>query len=484
MLWVYLNKSGAAECVVNVGNKIRQGDAFELFVVPWGLNNDSQGEDISNYQVSSVRYLAPPNLEFKQASEGTPEETIRTFNITKTTQANYHFMSGTPYKGFYVKIPSEATSGAVNGGNIALEIVLFGDNGFSHGETITVYVEPTYGAKRTMISDSDYNLIIDLIRQANFILSFGMMVADENGAEAIPDDDSAYPTLYLSKSLGFVHGSLKIDRAAITDAYNALPEEEADGFATIAYLDTPNVTLKIPATFFGRDRDGNDVQFRLNNGTGHCINLDVYISDVQDDSGTASDIDVVTFFGTCWVVANYLEWGRAEEAPAKVITDVQAVTETLPAGSDATVGITIIDDEPESPSSTLRFSFGIPQGGKGEDGVDGESATMNATATSSTTTLEPSENANVSITLSPSGTPQNRTYNFGFDFRIPKGENGVLVETQGFVGFMVVDGHLVAKTVGEEAPDICIVSDDPNSDYYYETLGLPASMVGHLIYTY
>lgn len=46
------------------------------------------------------------------------------------------------------------------------------------------------------------------------------------------------------------------------------------------------------------------------------------------------------------------------------------------------------------------------------------------------------------------------------------------------------NGHLIMYYSSENSPDIYLVSDDENSDSYYETLGVPANLVGHLVFIY
>lgn len=63
----------------------------------------------------------------------------------------------------------------------------------------------------------------------------------------------------------------------------------------------------------------------------------------------------------------------------------------------------------------------------------------------------------------------------------PTGSNAV-----GAVVFTIDEnGHLIMHTSNVDVNDnIFLVNDDPNSQSYYGTLGVPSSLVGHLVYIY
>lgn len=74
----------------------------------------------------------------------------------------------------------------------------------------------------------------------------------------------------------------------------------------------------------------------------------------------------------------------------------------------------------------------------------------------------------------------------------PKGDKGD-VGPQGIQGepainatyFKINDGgHLIMYYSNETTPNIYLVSDDENSSSYYETLGVPSNLVGHLVFIY
>lgn len=63
----------------------------------------------------------------------------------------------------------------------------------------------------------------------------------------------------------------------------------------------------------------------------------------------------------------------------------------------------------------------------------------------------------------------------------PTGSNAV-----GAVVFTIDEnGHLIMHTSNVDVNDnIHLVNDDPSSPDYYETLGVPAGLIGHLVYIY
>ena len=80
---------------------------------------------------------------------------------------------------------------------------------------------------------------------------------------------------------------------------------------------------------------------------------------------------------------------------------------------------------------------------------------------------------------------------------MPKANLGRVVGPQGPVGprgsdavgavVFTIDenGHLIMHSSSVELDnDIHLVNDDPSSPDYYETLGVSASLIGHLIYIY
>lgn len=361
MLWIYINNTGTIECQVNVGNKIRQGDGFQCFVVPWNMNGENPiGPDISEFSTLSVHYLCPPNLDYRVADEA-PTAMAKTFHLKAPSEVNSYFRDNAVYNGFLANIPATATDFAANGGNIMLEFrwVTNGTGGetYTHSQDLSVFVEPTVGAKKTLIGEDNYAYIMNLLKQANFVLSFPMTVDTEHGASAIPDDPSAFPTIMLSKSFGFVKGKLNVAREQLEDGM------DGDGFCTIAHFTNQNVELKMPATVFGRDQEGNDIQLRLNHGGDHTINLDLFISDIDETTPN----DVIEFFGSCWVDATYLDFSDAETSGLLI----SGVTASAVEGSPVGVTATIEEDSSDPTAATLDFQFTIPKGEAGQDGQDG-----------------------------------------------------------------------------------------------------------------
>ena len=158
MLWIYFDRQGVAKCKVNVGNKIRQGDEVPLSIYLEGTNDGT-----NNWKVYNVAYITPnaTSLESATAAEdtGLVEET---FSLGNPSEANFYFKNGETYKVYEATLPEEATSFGGNGGHIAIKITLGLDDDQQRMETISQYVEPTYGNKATNITDQEYAKLISL----------------------------------------------------------------------------------------------------------------------------------------------------------------------------------------------------------------------------------------------------------------------------------------------------------------------------------
>lgn len=116
--------------------------------------------------------------------------------------------------------------------------------------------------------------------------------------------------------------------------------------------------------------------------------------------------------------------------------------------------------------STLQTgTFLVPEGPQGEQG---DPAGFGTPQTSTTTFTNPSgTDAGASVNCNATGPDTAKVMNFDFTFYIPKGADGVITSSSGFIGFQIVDGQLTATTQ----------EDDP-SEY------LTINSSGQLIYTY
>ena len=424
MLWIYVNSTGAIECSVNVGYKVRQGDAFDVFIVLWGMNGEATPNNIGGalYTLSYVKYINPQMNSFSSAYVGAIESANEEFIVGNPSQVNSKFVSGVAYNGYKVRIPEQATTFSSNGGNVGLEIGLLsnGESQYVHAQTANVFVEGTYANKPDLITTSDYAMMLDLIREANFVLTFPLTLVSENGVSAITGDPNQ-PTIVLSKTFAYVGGKCKVDRSLLNDALEAVAGTEDDGYATIAYFDSANVSLRYEAQIFGIDQYGNTVQLRVQGakGTINRINVDLFI----EDPIASSFIDEITFFGTCPVDATYLDFSSGEEGEGKLITDISASANTLPAGSSATVTASVVPLG-DGVSAYLQFVFGIPKGDKGDQGDKGDTGDSAGfgTPTASASGLPAGSAPTVSVSVD-SESPDTAKV-FQFNFGIPKGDTG------------------------------------------------------------
>lgn len=165
MLWVWFDRQGVAKCVVNVGNKIRQGDSFKLAIYVEGAN-----EGDAQWEVLAVEYMTPNSVSPSFADGLTLDTRSETFSLGNPSQANYYFKDGQTYEVWECEIPSEATDFPGNGGTIGIKVTLTDDASSSDGsaqkrmEIVSQYVEPTYGNKPTRLTDGDYSRLLRLCR--------------------------------------------------------------------------------------------------------------------------------------------------------------------------------------------------------------------------------------------------------------------------------------------------------------------------------
>lgn len=157
MLWVHVGVDGSIDCQVNVGNKVRQGNGFELFIV-------TETNDVENFEINRVGYIKPGEQEIVSLNVSVQKEENIEFELNRPSQANSFFKGGATYNGYMASIPDEATTFYGNGGHIQLVIYAVSVDGRSENtQNVTVFVEPTYGSKYVGISDNDYSVILGLI---------------------------------------------------------------------------------------------------------------------------------------------------------------------------------------------------------------------------------------------------------------------------------------------------------------------------------
>ena len=157
MLWVHVGVDGSIDCQVNVGNKVRQGNGFELFIV-------TETNNVENFEINRVGYIKPGEQEIVSLNVPVRREENIEFELNRPSQANSFFKGGATYNGYMASIPAEATTFYGNGGHIQLVIYAVSVDGRSENtQNVTIFVEPTYGNKYVGISDTDYGVILRII---------------------------------------------------------------------------------------------------------------------------------------------------------------------------------------------------------------------------------------------------------------------------------------------------------------------------------
>lgn len=192
MLWIHIGVDGSIDCQVNVGNKVRQGNAFQCFMV----TSDASG--IENYEVNKVGYLKPTAQEVVTQSVSVTKSK-QTFELGKPSQTNSYFACGVEYEGYLASIPSDATTFYANGGHISLVIYAITKDGkFENTQNVSVFVEPTNGKNYIGISYEDYYVLDSLISSLEKEVD---NVHPETFVKKLPGDGENYK-VYMASPTG------------------------------------------------------------------------------------------------------------------------------------------------------------------------------------------------------------------------------------------------------------------------------------------
>ena len=87
MLWVHVGVDGSIDCQVNVGNKVRQGNGFELFIV-------TETNNVENFEINRVGYIKPGEQEIVSLNVPVRREENIEFELNRPSQANSSFKGG------------------------------------------------------------------------------------------------------------------------------------------------------------------------------------------------------------------------------------------------------------------------------------------------------------------------------------------------------------------------------------------------------
>ena len=184
MLWVFIDNSGTVLCDVNVGNRIRQGNDFDVFVCFQGQPTSTSGddgswtEDTAIWGLRNITYIKPTSNGLEGVYTSDPQLAAIQFKLGTPSQANTQFIGGNYYQGWLVHIAKEATTFRGNGGHMTLmfsmkDLAHAGDMSYDqYAQTISVFLEPTYGQQPSMITLTDYDTLMGFIRDST-VLNLG-----------------------------------------------------------------------------------------------------------------------------------------------------------------------------------------------------------------------------------------------------------------------------------------------------------------------
>lgn len=164
---------------------------------------------------------------------------------------------------------------------------------------------------------------------------------------------------------------------------------------------------------------------------------------------------------------------------------------------DKILGITVISGIDGEPGTTVSYGITTEQSpdtpigtfyvynGQDAVGIPAGFGTIQALPTQNST-LAPNQQATSAASVTASGFDTAKNFDFSFTFGIPRGADGTYTASGTALGLIVdsSNGHLLLYSPDGGNHGIYLVDEDPNSPSYYATLGLDASYVGKLVFTY
>lgn len=432
MLWVYINNQGVAECKVNVGNRIRQGNSFYVFVCVEGQQDDPQ---TMVWSLQDIGYLKPYADEFVYLYDN--EDIVQTeeeFNLNNPSQANSYFIGGRTYKGYKLLIPAVATTFPSNGGHLALSFLMMDIEGHgTYADTVSVYVEATQGMHQTSIGADDYATLINLFRASN-VFNIGA----KDNLLFLNDYYGASQSIYFT-----VDGVPYI-------CLISFDEETGETTQTLISISEEGLMTAQVRKFDGEHWSVWSEQYFLDEITsieetavsGREHTYTIYTKSHPDGAGTF----VVTDGITPHINPENKHWMFGD-------VDSGIVAE----GED---GLT-----PYIDPTTKHWMIGSTDTGVRAEGLDAGIASDVQTAVN-ITTLEPGQQAFAQVSATASGPDDAKVFGFSFNLGIPKGADGVLTQSSGVIGFQInSDGNLIMVPSGLAVPNVRVVDDasDPNN---------------------
>lgn len=207
MLWVFIDNSGTVLCDVNVGNRIRQGNDFDVFVCFQGQPTSTSGdegswtEDTSIWGLRNITYIKPTASGLEGVYASDPQQAALQFKLGTPSQANTQFVGGNYYQGYLVHVQKEATTFRGKGGHMTLmfsmkDLAHAGDMSYDqYAKALSVFIEPTYGEQPSMLTLTDYDTLMALARDSTVMNLWE--ITDESDLDAYyytrPTEDNPSP---------------------------------------------------------------------------------------------------------------------------------------------------------------------------------------------------------------------------------------------------------------------------------------------------
>lgn len=250
MLWVFIDNTGTIICNVSVGNRVRQGNPFSMFICFEGGASSANGYvDNSIFGVRNVSYIRPDMSTLLSTYVNQPSGlTQETFNLGNPSEMNSCFVNGVTYLGYRVDFLQETTTFDGNGGHMAVLVSMFrkshpDDMSYDQrAQMLSLFIEPVYGQKPSKLTLGDYDLLMSLWRNSSNV-SLGVI-----------EDESILDQFYYIKPTPDNPNPVE-PNAFYTYVYEGMPY-----FLFVAYDEENEVTIQQRIGFI-RSEDGNYVTY-------------------------------------------------------------------------------------------------------------------------------------------------------------------------------------------------------------------------------
>ena len=150
MIWIHINNQGGIDCIVNEGNRPRQGNEIVIFC----------NYDYEEWEPNGAEYFQFANKTWTAQNVTVSAQRQATFNLGNPAMANSYFLNGNQYTIKEIRIPAEA-SASINGGHLLVSIKMASDDPNAPSvDNLSIDIEPTFGKFRTLVTQDELNAML------------------------------------------------------------------------------------------------------------------------------------------------------------------------------------------------------------------------------------------------------------------------------------------------------------------------------------